>query len=216
MIISPSLLSADFCNLASELQSLEKAGLSWVHFDVMDGMFVPNITFGQHVVKAARPHSSLVFDVHLMIEEPKRYLEDFKAAGADYLTIHAESTRHIQSCLAQIRSLGMKAGISLNPATPLDVLDFILDDLDMILLMSVNPGFGGQKFIPATYNKLEKVKEKISGHKDILIQVDGGVNPDNAKALVDAGADVLVCGSAFFNFPPYDKRLQEFNNSLKS
>ncbi len=153
MILSPSLLSADFGNLEQALKDLENSGLSWVHWDVMDGLFVPNITFGQHVIKMLRPKSKLFFDVHLMIEKPERYLEDFKKAGADMLVIHAEATNHIQRTLAEIRRLGMRAGLALNPATPLNVCEYVLDDTDMILLMSVNPGFGGQSFIPATYEK---------------------------------------------------------------
>ncbi len=214
MILSPSLLSADFTNLEQELQDLEKAGLKWVHWDVMDGNFVPNITFGQHVIAQCRKKSSLFFDVHLMIEQPERFLEDFAKAGADMLVIHAEATKHIQRTLAEIRKLGMKAGISLNPATPLEVIDYVLDDLDMVLLMSVNPGFGGQSFIPATMEKVKKLKEKIAD-RNILIEVDGGVSPSNIKELYDCGAEVFVSGSAFFKTKPYSEALTLFNNALK-
>ena len=214
MILSPSLLSADFSRLGQVLADLEAAGLSRVHWDVMDGRFVPNITFGQHVIKQLRPASSLVFDVHLMIEEPERYLEDFREAGADILVIHAESTRHAQRALAEIRRLGMKAGMALNPATPLNCLDHVLDDLDTALIMSVNPGFGGQSFLPATYAKVADLKRRVGG-RPCLIQVDGGVDMDNARRLTDAGADVLVSGSAFFSHPPYAARLAGFRASVE-
>ena len=212
MILAPSLLSADFAHLGRTLVELEQAGLQWVHWDVMDGRFVPNITFGQHVVRQLRPVSSLFFDVHLMIAEPERYLEDFKAAGADMLVIHAEATRHLQRTLAEIRRLGMKVGVAMNPATSLTVLDYVLDDLDMVLLMSVNPGFGGQAFIPATLGKVSNLKAKLAG-RNCLIQVDGGVGLDNAGALVRSGADVLVSGSAFFSHPPYAERLRVFEEA---
>lgn len=153
MILSPSLLSADVGNLAAELSALEAAGLRWVHWDVMDGRFVPNITFGQHVIRQLRKRSGLFFDVHLMIVEPENYLSEFQAAGADMLVVHAEATRHLQRTLAEIRRLGMKAGVALNPATPLSALEYVLEDVDMILLMSVNPGFGGQKFLPIDLNR---------------------------------------------------------------
>lgn len=215
MILSPSLLSADFGNLEHTLQELEKAGLSWVHLDIMDGRFVPNITFGQHVVRGLRKCTSLFFDVHLMIEEPERYLEDFAHAGTQMLTIQAESTKHIQRTLAEIRRLGMKAGIALNPATPVNVLDHILDDLDLVLVMSVNPGFGGQTFLPTSYDKIRTVR-KMLGNRACHVQVDGGVNPENTSALVKAGADVLVSGSAFFSSPPYDKRHALFQEKAKN
>lgn len=214
MILAPSLLSANFGKLEEELQSLERAGLSWVHWDVMDGRFVPNITFGQHVIKSLRPCCSLFFDVHLMVEEPERYLADFQAAGANMLVIHAEATRHVQRTLAEIRRLGMKVGLALNPATSVSVLEYVLDDVDMVLLMSVNPGFGGQKFLFPTYNKLQAVKKLCQG-REILLQVDGGVDPTNTPALVKAGADVLVSGSAFFSHPPYADRLAQFNAAAR-
>ena len=212
MILSPSRLSADCGHLAETLKNLEEAGVKWVHWDVMDGQFVPNITFGQHVIKGLRPASGLFFDVHLMIESPERYLADFKAAGADMLVVHAEATVHLQRTLAEIRRLGMKAGAALNPATPLSVLDYVLDDLDMVLVMSVNPGFGGQKFLPATLRKVAELRAKLNdaGRSDCLIQVDGGVNLENTGALVQAGANVLVSGSAFFGHPPFSERLAAF------
>lgn len=212
MILSPSLLSADCGNLAETLKNLEAAGVKWVHWDVMDGQFVPNITFGQHVIKGLRPASGLFFDVHLMIERPERYLAEFRDAGADMLVVHAEATVHLQRTLAEIRRLGMKAGVALNPATPLSVLDYVTDDVDMVLVMSVNPGFGGQKFLPATLRKVAGLRAKLNnaGRSDCLIQVDGGVNIENAGALVQAGADVLVSGSAFFGHPPFSERLAAF------
>ncbi len=212
MILSPSLLSADFANLATELNKLETAGLKWVHLDVMDGMFVPNITFGPPVIAALRKHSGLFFDAHLMIEAPERYLEDYQKAGVDMLVVHAEATKHLQRTLARIRELGMQCGVSLNPATPLQVLDYVLDDVDMLLIMSVNPGFSGQKFIPSTFEKVRNLRAMLdaAGKANVRIQVDGGVDPDNIAQLIDAGADVFVSGSAFFSKPPYDERLQTF------
>jgi ribulose-phosphate 3-epimerase len=216
MILSPSLLSSNFGKFAEELAALEAAGVKWVHWDVMDGRFVPNITFGQPVIQALRPCSKLFFDVHLMIEEPERYVAEFKAAGADMLVIHAEATKHVQRVLAEIRRLGMQAGLAFNPATPLSMLKWVAADVDMVLLMSVNPGFGGQKFIPATYGKIREARRILmaQGFGAVKIQIDGGVCPENAKALVSAGADVLVSGSAFFKHPPYKARLAAFAAAL--
>ena len=200
MILSPSLLSADVGNLAAELSALEAAGLRWVHWDVMDGRFVPNITFGQHVIRQLRKRSGLFFDVHLMIVEPENYLSEFQAAGADMLVVHAEATRHLQRTLAEIRRLGMKAGVALNPATPLSALEYVLEDVDMILLMSVNPGFGGQKFIPYTLQKVRDLKKMIDARGlKTDIEVDGGVNLSNVEETMSAGANIIVAGSAVFN-----------------
>jgi len=217
MILSPSLLSADCGRLAETLKELEAAGVEWVHWDVMDGHFVPNMTFGQHVIKGLRSASGLFFDVHLMIEHPERYLADFKAAGADMLVVHAEATVHLQRTLAEIRRLGMKSGVALNPSTPLSVLDYVMDDVDMVLLMSVNPGFGGQKFLPATFRKVAELRAKLdaAGRSDCLIQVDGGCCVENTAELVKAGADVLVSGSAFFGFPPFKERLAAFMDAAE-
>lgn len=210
-ILSPSLLSADFGNLRAELIALEEAGLKWVHWDVMDGLYVPNITFGPPVIKALRKTSKLFFDVHLMIERPERYIEDFAQAGADLLCVHVESILHLERTLSAIRDHGMQVGLSLNPATSLNVLDYVLPQLDMVLIMSVNPGFGGQSFIPFCRDKIRDLKKMIQEKKlSTLIQVDGGVTLDNARELFELGADVLVSGSAFFGFPPYTKRHQEF------
>lgn len=212
MILSPSLLSADFGNLQATLELLKNSGISWVHWDVMDGIFVPNITFGQHVIRLLRKKTDLFFDVHLMIQDPGRYIADFRDAGADMLVIHAEADTHMQRTLSEIRRSGMKAGLAFNPATGTECLDYLRDDLDMVLIMSVNPGFGGQKFIPATYGKIKRVREQLSG-TNCLIEIDGGVTPENAGELVRTGADVLVSGSAFFNHPPFDARLKTFENA---
>lgn len=211
LILSPSLLSADFGNLRAELATLEEAGLKWVHWDVMDGLFVPNITFGPPVIKALRKTSRLFFDVHLMIERPERYIQEFAEAGADLLCVHAESTLHLERTLSAIMDNGMQVGLSLNPGTPLNILEYVLPQLDMVLIMSVNPGFGGQSFIPFCREKICDLKNMIQKKNlSTLIQVDGGVTLDNARELFELGADILVSGSAFFGFPPYNKRHQAF------
>lgn len=212
MILSPSLLSCDFGRFADELAALEEAGLEWAHFDVMDGVFVPNITFGPPIIKRLRRSSRLFFDVHLMIEKPERHLEAFAEAGADLLVAHAEATPHLSRVLAEIRRLGLKCGAALNPATPAIALEAVLPELDLILVMSVNPGFGGQSFMPLAYDKIRALRKmRDATGSRALIQVDGGVDTDNAAELLRAGADVLVSGSAFFNFPPYAERLRSFN-----
>lgn len=212
MILSPSLLSAAFGNLEQEIKDLEAAGLTWAHWDVMDGRFVPNITFGPPVIAALRKKSRLFFDVHLMIAEPERYLADFAAAGANMLVVHAEATVHLHRTLSEIRSLGMKAGVALNPSTPVCAIENVLDLLDLALVMSVNPGFGGQTFIARSLDKIRRLAE-LRDNRNMLIQVDGGVDPGNTPELVRAGADVLVSGSAFFSFPPYAERLRAFERA---
>lgn len=195
--VAPSVLSADFARLGEELRTLEAAGADWVHVDVMDGMFVPNLTLGPPIIQALRPHSRLPFDVHLMIEKPERYLAAFRDAGADVLTVHAEACPHLHRTLSEIRRLGAKAGVSLNPSTSPHVLEHVLDDLDLILVMSVNPGFGGQRFIPSTLGKLAQIKAMIKD-RPIFLEVDGGISPQNAVSVREAGANVLVAGSAVF------------------
>ena len=197
--LSPSLLSADFTDLKSDIEVLDKNGVKYLHLDVMDGMFVPNISFGPMIIKQLRPLTNMVFDVHLMIEEPDRYVQNFKDAGADILTVHYEACKHLHRTISYIKSLGMKAGVSLNPATNIDVLDYVLEDLDLVLIMSVNPGFGGQSFIPSAIDKIKNLKEKIiKRNLNVIVEVDGGVKTTNVKDVIEAGADLIVSGSDVF------------------
>jgi ribulose-phosphate 3-epimerase len=202
--IAPSILSADFARLGDEVRTAVQAGADWVHVDVMDGHFVPNITIGPLVVKALRAVTDVTLDVHLMIAEPERYVEDFAAAGADVITVHEEASTHLHRTLQQIRATGTRAGVSLNPHTPEDSLRYVLDQLDLVLVMSVNPGFGGQAFIPQVLPKLQRLRAMIDeAGLDVDLEVDGGVKPGTARQVIEAGADVLVAGSAVFNQDDY-------------
>lgn len=210
--IAPSILSADFAKLGEEVKAIDEAGCDYVHIDVMDGHFVPNITIGPDVVKALRPHTKKVFDVHLMISPVDPYLEAFAEAGSDIITVHAEAGAHLDRSLQVIRGLGKKAGVSLNPSTPADAVQYVLDKVDLILVMTVNPGFGGQSFIESQVDKVKTLRNMI-GDRPIELEVDGGINPKTASSVAKAGANVLVAGSAVFNGGKYKEAIEALRKS---
>lgn len=213
--VAPSILSADFSRLEDEVKRVEQGGADLLHIDVMDGHFVPNITLGPPVIACLKGKTALPFDVHLMIENPEKYIDDFIRAGADIITVHVESTVHLHRLVTYIKSHGIKPGVALNPSTPLNTIKYILDDIYMVLVMSVNPGFGGQKFIPRMFDKISELKAILSkNNPEILIEVDGGINEENASKIINAGADILVAGSAIYkSHSPEDviKKLKKDN-----
>jgi len=214
LIIAPSVLAADIAKLEAEIHQLEKGGAEWIHIDVMDGHFVPNITFGPLMVKAIKTLTDLSLDVHLMIEKPERYLEDFTKAGADIITVHQEACTHLHGTLKTIRDLGVKAGVSLNPSTSLSTIEDVISDVDLVLIMSVNPGFGGQKFIEASLVKIQKTFKMLkSKNPDAYLEVDGGIDSSNAEAVVRAGCDVLVSGTGIFVNPDRAQGVQDLRNA---
>lgn len=214
-LIAPSILSADFSRLGDEIQAVESAGADWIHVDVMDGHFVPNITIGPIVVEAARKVTTLPLDVHLMIENPERYISDFVAAGADLIAVQVETCAHLNRTIQMIKEFDIRAGVVLNPSTPLISIEWILDVVDFVMVMSVNPGFGGQTFIPNSLDKIRKLRQMINEReRNILIEIDGGVKENNIKSISDAGVDVFVAGSAIFNSPDYKKTIDRFRELI--
>jgi ribulose-phosphate 3-epimerase len=216
-LIAPSILSADFSRLGEEVKAVERVGADWIHLDVMDGHFVPNITIGPVVVEAVRRVTDLPLDVHLMIENADRYLEDFVRAGSDYLTVQVEACVHLHRTIQAIRELGVKAAVAMNPSTPLSSVEWVLEDLDMVLIMSVNPGFGGQAFIPQAPEKIKDLKSMIrSRDLEVLIEVDGGINETTIESAAKAGADVFVAGSAIFGSSDYGETIRTFRSLMEA
>lgn len=215
--LAPSILSADFSKLAEDVAAIERGGADFIHVDVMDGHFVPNISFGAAVMKSLEGKTKLPYDVHLMIENPDMYLEDFLTPNTAYITVHQEACTHLNRTVQHIRSLGVKAGVSLNPATSLATLDYILEDVDMVLIMSVNPGFGGQKFIPSALEKIRELAEfRRAEGLDFEIEIDGGANLDNVQEIVTAGTDIVVAGSAIFKTPDIEATTKQFVEKIRS
>jgi len=213
--IAPSILSADFSKLGDEIRSVEKAGANWIHIDVMDGHFVPNITIGPLIVEAARRCTSLPLDVHLMIENPDCYIEDFAKSGADLISVQVEACIHLNRTIQLIKSLDLRAGVVLNPSTPLSAIEWILEDVDFVMIMSVNPGFGGQKFIPNSIDRIRALRKMIQDRGlSVLIEIDGGVNEKTIKNISDAGVDVFVAGSAIFKSPNYKETIAKFRELI--
>ncbi|RDI47503.1 ribulose-phosphate 3-epimerase [Falsibacillus pallidus] len=215
MKIAPSILSADFARLGDEIKDVEAGGADYIHVDVMDGQFVPNITIGPLIVEAIRPITKLPIDVHLMIEDPDKYIEAFAKAGADYISVHAEACRHLHRTIHHIKSLGVKAGVVLNPATPVETIQHIIEDIDLVLLMTVNPGFGGQKFIHSVVPKIKQVSDMINERGlNVEVEVDGGISADTAKVCADAGANVFVAGSAIYNQEDRKSAIEKIRESM--
>ncbi|NLY67511.1 MAG: ribulose-phosphate 3-epimerase [Tissierellia bacterium] len=213
--VAPSILSADFANLKGQIEKLEKGGADYIHLDVMDGNFVPNITFGPPLIKKIRNITDIPFDVHLMIEKPERYIEDFVKAGADIITVHVEASVHLHRTIEAIKSYGVKAGVALNPATPLSSIEYVLEYLDLVLIMTVNPGFGGQKFIESTKRKIRKLRQIVDEKNlNLLIEADGGIKLDNYKEIVECGLDIIVVGSGIFEAEDIVERTRMFKISV--
>lgn len=214
--LSPSLLSADFYNLKDDIETLNELDVKYLHLDIMDGNFVPNISYGPGLIEKLRPHTEMIFDTHLMIESPEKYIEDFAKAGCDIITIHPESTKHVHRVIQQIKALGKKAGIVLNPHTHESVLEYVIEDLDLILVMSVNPGFGGQSFIESSINKIKNIRKMIDERNpSCILEIDGGIKTTNVKQVLDAGINLVVSGSGVFNSDGVDKNVQDFEEIFK-